>query len=262
MKIVVAVEQVPDLGAELRLAANRRSIVTGGADWDLADGDLCAIEAALELREAAARGEVVVITVSEPEARGGVLTALALGADRAVTIAHDAVEELDDLAIGLLLSSVVEREAPDLVLFAAASDGDGREAAGVALAAFLGLPRVTSVRRIDHDSARAVATAERALPGGRVERLEVSTPALITVAADAYRPRYATLSGIRLAWRKPFETLTVEATGADPEAVDAVRGARVRELARPPRPAGAEMIEGSADEIAERIADIIKGRVS
>ena len=37
--------------------------------------------------------------------------------------------------------------------------------------------------------------------------------------------------------------------------------AQVRALARPPRPAAAEMIEGSPDEIAGRIADIIKGRV-
>ncbi|HUA69808.1 MAG TPA: electron transfer flavoprotein subunit beta/FixA family protein [Solirubrobacteraceae bacterium] len=256
MKIVVAVEQVPDIGDDISLAADRRSILTEGADWDLSYRDLCAVEAALELREAAGGGEVVVVSVSEPEARGGVLTALALGADRAVVVADDALAELDDLAVGRVLSSVVEREAPDLVLF-------GRmEAAGVALAAFLGLPRVTSVRRVDHEPGRAIATVERALPGGRAERIEVPTPALITVAADAYRPRYATLSGIRLAWRKPFEILTLEETSTGADALDAVRGARVRALARPPRPSGAEMIEGSPDEIAERIADIIKSRVS
>jgi electron transfer flavoprotein beta subunit len=259
LKIVVAVEQVPDLEGDLSLAADRRSVVTEGAEWDLTDGDLGALEAALELRDAAGRGEVVVIGVSEPEARGGVLTALALGGDRAVVVTHNSVEELDDLTVGLVLSSVVEREAPDLVLFAAGHD---REAAGVALAAFQGLARVTSVRRVELAFERAVATAERALPGGRVERLEVPTPALVTIAADAFRPRYPTLSGIRLALRKPFEILTVDETGIDPAALDAARGARVRSLARPPRAAGAEMIEGSPDEIAERIADVIKGRIS
>lgn len=262
MKIVVAVEQVPDLEEDLSLAADRRSVVTEGAEWDLAEGDLCALEAALELRESAGRGEVIVISVSEPGARGGVLTALALGADRAVVISHDAVEELDDLTVGRVLSSVVEREAPDLVMFAATSGGDGREAAGVALAAFQGLPRVTSVRTVELNPDRGVAAVERALPGGRVERLEMPTPACITVAAGAYRPRYATLSEIRLAWRKPFEILTIEETGTDAETLEAARGARVRALARPPRAAGAELIEGSPDEIAERIADIIKGRVS
>ncbi|MGH2883316.1 MAG: electron transfer flavoprotein subunit beta/FixA family protein [Solirubrobacteraceae bacterium] len=261
MKIVVAIKQVPDLGEDLPLAADRRSIATEGADWDLAEGDLCAIEAALELREAAGRGEVVVISVSEPEARGGVLTALALGADRAVVVWHDAAQELDELTVGRVLSSVVEREAPDLVLCASGSDG-GSEAAGVALAAFMGLPRVTAVRRVEHDLERGAATVERALPGGHVERLEVRTPALITVADGAYRPRYGTLGGIRLAWRKPFEVLTIEETGIDPDALDAARGARVRALARAPTPARAEMIEGSPEEIAERIADIIKGRVN
>jgi electron transfer flavoprotein beta subunit len=261
MKIVVAVEQVPDLGEDLRVAADRRSIVTEGADWDLAEGDLCAIEAALELREAAGRGEVVVISVSEPEARGGVLTALTLGADRAVVVWHDAVQELDELTVGRVLSSVVEREEPDLVLCASGSDGGGGEAAGVALAAFLGMPRVTAVRRVEHDPGRGAATVERALAGGRVERLEVRTPALLTVADGAYRPRYGTLGGIRLAWRKPFEVLRIEETGIATDALDAVRGAQLRALARAPTPAGVEMIDGSPDEIAERIADIVKGKV-
>ena len=176
-------------------------------------------------------------------------------------VTYEAGEDLDDLAVGRVLSRIVEREAPDLVLCAAASGGDGNEAAGVALAAFLGLPRVTAVRTIDNDSERGVATVERALPSGQVERLEVPTPALITIAAAAYRPRYATLSGIQLACRKPFETMTIEDTGVDPMSLDAARGARLRSLARPPRPAGAEMIEGSPEEIAGRIADIIKGRV-
>src|SRR5690348_10150331 len=99
MKIVVAIEQVPDLGDDLSLADDRRSIATDGAEWD-AEGDLCALEAALALRDAAGRGEVVVISVSEPEARGGVLTALALGADRAVVVSHDGVQGLDDLTVG------------------------------------------------------------------------------------------------------------------------------------------------------------------
>ncbi len=261
MKIVVAVEQVPDLAEDLRLADNRRSIVTEGAEWDLSEAGMGAIEAALELRDAAGRGEVVVISVSEPEARGGVLTALALGADRAVVVSHAAVQDLDDLAVARILSRIVEREAPDLVLCASGSNDDRSEAAGVALAALLGLPRVTAVRRVEHDAGRRAATVERALPGGRVERLEVPTPALITVAGGAYRPRYATLAEIRLAWRKPLEVMTIEETGIDPDALDAARSARVRALARPPTPAGAEMIEGSPDEIAERIADIIKGRV-
>jgi electron transfer flavoprotein beta subunit len=256
MKIVVVVEQVPDLGDDLSLDADRRSVVTEGADWDLADGDLGAVEAALALRGAAGEGEIVAVSVGDPEARGGVLTALALGADRAVLVAGHGLGALDDLAAGRVLASVVEREAPDLVVFGR------KEAAGIALSAFLGLPRVTSVQTLDYDSGRGVATVDRSLPGGRVERVEVRTPALITVAAGAYRPRYATLSGIRLAWRKPFETLTIEQTGLDPEALEAVRGARVRALTRPPRPAGAEMIEGSPDEIAERIADIIKSRIS
>lgn len=262
MKIVVAVEQVPTVGEDLSLAADRRSIVTDGAEWQLDEGGMSAIEAALELRETIGRGDVVVISVSKPEARDGLVTALALGADRAVLVAHDAVEDLDDLAVGRVLSRIVAREAPDLVLFAAASGGEGNEAAGVALAAFLDLPRVTGVGRVDADTGRGTARVERALPGGRVERLELRTPALITVAAGAYRPRYATLSGIRLGSRKPFEILTIEETGTAPETLDAARGSRVRALARPPSAGDVEMIEGSPDEIAERIADIIKSRVS
>jgi electron transfer flavoprotein beta subunit len=261
LKIVVPVRLSAGLPKDLRLAPDARSVLLDAPEWDLAEGDMFPLEAALELREAAGEGEVVVVTISNAEAREGLLTALALGADRAVQIVLDGLGDLDAIATARVLSTVVQRESPDLVLCGAESAGESSGADGVALAAFLGLPRVAVVRKIEFDGDRGTATVERALEDGLVELLKVSTPALLTVQPDACKPRYATLRGIRHAFSKPMEVLTLEEVGLDTGSVGSASGARLVSLALPPKYEGAEMIEGGPEEIAERIAAIIKIKV-
>jgi electron transfer flavoprotein beta subunit len=256
MKIVVAVKQVATPDEDFDLAGDGRSIDSDALEWDLNEWDTFSLEAALEMREAAGEGEVVAVTVGNDEAREGLLTALAMGADRAVHVTHEALEDLDPIAVARILSVVVGREEPDLVLCGVQSSDSVNGATGVALAGFLGLPRVAVVKKIEYEA--GAATVERELEGGLVEILRVRTPALLTVQTGINEPRYATLRGIRQASSKPLQELTIEETGVD---LDAVAGARLVSLAVPSKGEGAEMIEGGAAEIAERIATIIKSKV-
>jgi electron transfer flavoprotein beta subunit len=249
MKIVVAVKQVatPDEDFDLDgLAVDEDAL-----EWDLNEWDTFAMEAALELRDAAGddEGEVVAVTVGNDEAREGLLTVLAMGADRAVHLHTD--EVLDPLAIARLLAPVVREESPDLVLCGVQSSDAVNGAVGVALAALAGLPRVAVVKKID--IADGAATVERELEGGLVERMRIPLPALLTVQTGINEPRYATLRGIRQASAKPMDLRTVDA--AEP-------GARLVALTPPEKSDGAEMLEGGADEIAARIATIIKSKVA
>lgn len=251
MKIVVAVKQVATPDEDFDLAGDERSIEADALEWDLNEWDTFAMEAALELREAAGEGEVVAVTVGNEDAREGLLTVLAMGADRAVHLTHEALEDLDSIAIARLLAPVVEREAPDLVLCGVQSSDSVNGATGVALAGLLGLPRVAVVKKIEY--ADGAATVERELEGGLVELVRVRTPALLTVQTGINEPRYATLRGIRQASAKPMEVVAAEPVEA---------GARLTGLAPPVRGEGADMLDGGADEIAERIATIIKSKVA
>jgi len=249
MKIVVAVKQVATPDEDFDLAADARSIEADALEWDLNEWDTFAMEAALELRDDAGEGEVVAVTVGNDEARDGLLTVLAMGADRAVHLSTD--EVLDPLAIARLLAPVVREEAPDLVLCGVQSSDAVNGATGVALAGLLRLPRVAVVKKIDVDG--GTATVERELEGGLVERIRIPLPALLTVQTGINEPRYATLRGIRQASAKPMDVREVDAI--EP-------GARLVSLAPPAKGEGADMLDGGADEIAARIASIIKSKVA
>jgi electron transfer flavoprotein beta subunit len=211
MKVVVAVKQVGD---------------------EINEWDLFAVEEALTHGD-----EVVALSVGGEE---GLMTALAMGADRAVRI--DVQEDLDPIATARLLAPVVRDEAPDLVLCGA------NGMTGSALAALAGVPCVAVVKALA--VADGAVTCERELEGGLIETVRVPLPALITVQTGINEPRYATLGGIRQAGSKPMAVI-------EPETI--ARAASVVSLAPPPKSAGARMLEG---DVAEQIANIIKGKVA
>jgi electron transfer flavoprotein beta subunit len=206
--------------------------------------DSAALEAALELRDAADGGEVVAITLAPPEDREGLLSALALGADRGVHITHDWLGDIDPIATARALADALGGESGDLVLC-------GAGATGVALAALLGLPRVAGVRSIDARPDNV--TVERDLEGGTVELIEVRLPAVLTVQPGAYKLRYASLTAVRQALSKPVDVMTASEIDA---------AARAAPMPRAAQDARAEMIDGGPAEIAARIASIIRSQVA
>jgi len=260
MKIVVAVKAVAALDDEFELIDDGAAVDPDYLEWDLNEWDSFSIEAALELREATGDGEVVAITVGDEDAEDALLSCLAKGADRGVRIWDDALAGADPLAVARVLAAALEREAPDLVLCGVQSSDSVNGATGVALAGLLDLAHVAVVKRIEYDAGSATATVERELEGGVVEILRVHTPALLTIQTGINQPRYATLRAIKQAREKPLAEIGLADLGLDPAAVAAAAGSRRRALAMPDRSAGAEMITGSAAEMATRIAELVKER--
>ena len=260
MKIVVAVKQVAALDEEVELDENATSVDPDLLEWDLNEWDTFSLEAALTLSEAEG-GEVVAVSVGDEEAEEGLLACLAKGADRAIRVADDAAAAgQDPLAVARILAAVVDREQPDLVLCGVQSSDAVNSATGVALAAHLDLPHVAVVKRIEHAGGRL--TVDRELEGGVVEVLRLGLPALLTVQTGINEPRYATLRAIKQAREKPLDVVSPADLGLGDDAVAAATGARVRRLAAPREGAGAEMLEGSPAEVADRIAEIVRERVS
>lgn len=260
MKIVVPVKQVAALEEDFELAEDGTSVDSDFLEWDLNEWDTFSLEAALQLVEAEG-GEVVVVGVGDEEADEGLLACLAKGAHRAIRVEDEhGASGQDPLAVARVLAAVVAREAADLVLCGVQSSDAVNSATGVALAAHLDLPHVAVVKRIDHDAGRL--TVERELEGGVVEVLRLELPALLTVQTGLNEPRYATLRAIKQAKEKPLDVLSVGDLGLDADVLVAAQGARVRRLASPETGSGAEMLQGSPAEVAERIAEIVKERVS
>jgi len=95
-----------------------------------------------------------------------------------------------------------------------------------------------------------------------VEVLRVHTPALLTIQTGINEPRYANLRAIKQAREKPIEVTTPERLGLDAGAMAAAAGSRRRTLRPPDRGEGAEMLAGSASEVAARIVAIVRERMS
>jgi electron transfer flavoprotein beta subunit len=260
VKIVVAVKAVAALDEEVELVDGDTAVDPDGLEWDLNEWDTFSLEEALTLRDAAGDGEVVAVTVGDEEAQDSLLACLAKGADRGVRVWDDALAGADPLAVARVVAAAIEREQPDLVLCGVQSSDAVNGATGVAIAAHLGLPHVAVVKGLQHDA--GVATVERELEGGLVEVLRVRLPALLTIQTGINEPRYATLRAIKQARDKPLDELDLGDLDLDEATVSAAAGARVRRLRHPEKGEGAQMLAGSPAEVAARIADIVKERLS
>jgi electron transfer flavoprotein beta subunit len=257
VKVVVPVKQVAKLDEDFELRDG--DVDPAGLEWELNEWDTFSLEAALQLRDQAGAGEVVAVTVGDDEAEQGLLSALAKGADRGLRIWDDGLADADALAVASVLAVAVGRESPDLVLCGVQSSDAVNSATGIALAGHLGLPHVAVVKAIELDG--STLTVQRELEGGLVELLRISPPALLTIQTGINEPRYATLRAIKQAREKPLAVESLADVGLDVDRVAAAAGAHRRRLKPPDKGEGAEMLNGSAAEVASRIAAIVKERV-
>jgi electron transfer flavoprotein beta subunit len=214
----------------------------------LNEWDACATEEAIRIRERLGEGEVVVVTVGDEESEGALRRCLAMGADRAIRV--DA-EPRDPISTARALAGVVAAESPDLVLTGVQSADSVQGSTGSALAELAGLPCVAVVTSVDW-SGSGPATVDRELEGGLVDVVEVDTPALLTIQTGINQPRYANLRAIKQA--EQHEIAVTAAETGEP-------AYRVRRMFTPPRGAGAELIEGNAAEVAQRIAELLMERL-
>ncbi|MFN8164419.1 MAG: electron transfer flavoprotein subunit beta/FixA family protein [Solirubrobacterales bacterium] len=258
MKLAVCVKQVATLDDEFELDDG---VLDAELEPELNEWDDFSLEAALLLREQAAEGgEVVAITVGDADAEEVLRECLARGADRTVRVWDPALDAGDVLAVAASLAAALEREGPDLVLCGVQSSDAANGATGIAVAGILGVPHVAVVRSLEYDEDGRSLTVRRELEGGTVELLRLRLPALLTIQTGINKPRYANLRAIKQAREKPLEVVSLSDLGLAGGALP--RAAGSRRLGRPQSGAGAQMLEGSAAELAGRIREIVEERMS
>jgi electron transfer flavoprotein beta subunit len=250
VKVVVCVKQVAVLGDEVEFTEDERDVDPDYLDFALNEWDTYATEEALRLVEAAGSGEVVVVSVGDEETEDCMRRCLAMGADRGIRVETE--DRLDPIQVARALAEVVEAESPDLVFAGVQSSDSVQAATGGALAGLLGLPSVAVVTKIELDNGKA--TAHRELEGGLVDVVEVDTPALLTIQTGINEPRYATLRAIKQAEEKEIDVRQASELGEP--------GYRVRKMFVPPKGEGAEMLDGGAAEVAQRIREIVQERLA
>lgn len=250
MKIVVAIKQVAARDSQLRVAADGRWIEDSDLTFEISEPDAYALEEALQLKEKKG-GEVIVLCAGPARATSTIREALAKGADRAIHIEEENLEELDTLGVARLLARAIEAEKPDLVLTGLQSDDLGYGQTGVILGELLGLPHATIVVQVELSDSEA--RVKRELEGGWFQYVTIPLAAVLTIQSGINKLRYATLMGIKKAKSKPIQRLTAADLGGVPAPV--VERIRVY---LPERVKHTEMIEGGAQEAAAKLVEKLR----
>ena len=258
MRIGVCIKQVPDTDSHLRIADSGREIDDSDLNWVISSCDLCALEEALLLAEAQVsrgeeRPELVVFSLGPARVEEALRKALALGADRAVHLAGEALQGGDALADGCALAAALTKDHCDLVLTGAQSDDLGQAATPAVIAEILGLPYAWLVMAVELDAHRQSARVVRELEGGMNEVLRLDLPAVLAIQAGINKPRFASLRGTLQARRKPLRR--EDCSSVDEALVGAAgAGTETESVTLPPAGAGGKVIEGvSAEAAAEEL---------
>ena len=263
MKIVVAIKQVPERDARIRIDAEAKWIDLQDVEFNLNESDAYALEEALLLKEANG-GEVIVISAG-PERVGKTLReALAKGADRAIHIESADEKELasyDALGIAKLLAGAIEEEEqPDLILTGLQSDDLGLGQTGVILAEILSLPHASLILKIEKTANGLKVLRE--LEDGWFQHLELPTPAVLTIQSGNTKLRYATLMGIKRARTKEIRRVTVaDLITADPEMKPASPVVILEQVLLPHKQRTTQLLTGSPAEAAAALVEKLQFEV-
>lgn len=227
----------------LRLARGDRAL--------LSPFDRHAVEEALRLKEAAGEGEVVVVSMAPAMAGDALRAALAMGADRVLLVADDALRGSDLLVTGRVLARALEREAPDLVLFGPQGEDSNGAVLSAAVAERLHVPVVSQAARVEAVAGRV--RVERKTEKGH-DVIEAPLPCVISVVTSINQPRYAAARGTIAAKTKPVDVLSLADLGIAPEqAGHAGAGTDVNAIRDPPPRAEAHLIRNDDGTAAEQV---------
>jgi len=257
MKVLVTVKEVAEVDDEFEISG--LDVDESALEYDLNEWDDYAVEEAVQISEAVDDVEVVTVTVGPERAEETVRMALAKGADRAVRVWDDALEDvqfLDPNSKADLIAAVAEEESPDLILSGVQAGDDANGATGVALAERLGFEWAAVVNDLDLDAEAGVASVHRELEGGIEELTDVDLPAVLTIQTGINEPRYASLRGIRQAQRKPLDVTSLGDVGLDEGIVESV--VERTSMYEPESESDAVVWDGSADEAAGELAALLR----
>jgi len=258
MKSLVLVKQVPNTDSPFRINSSGTWVDESNLTYGLNDYDRYALEEVLRLKDAGRIAEVVALTVGPERASTALRTCLATGADRAVHVKDTALEGADPLSIARVIVAAGKDEGLSLMLAGLQAEDDNAMQVGPFVARLLDRPCATAAMSLALQE-NGVVRVERELENNRLQIVDLTLPAVITVQTGINEPRYASLKGIMAAKKKEIRTLSLADLKLGAAEIAASKGRyRTVRLAPPPKGKGAEVLTGSADKIAKDLVTRIR----
>jgi electron transfer flavoprotein beta subunit len=259
MEILVCVKRVPDTAEnEIEVNSDGSDIERDDLVFSVNEWDNYAVEEAIQIVDNAG-GAVTVVSLGDEESEEVVRREMAMGANNGILLTDDAFEGSDGKGIAAVLKAVVEKGNYDLILTGALADGGAGQIGGM-LAAMLDVPFASVVNSIEvlNDSQLKVG---REIEGGNQEMNEIALPCVLSIQTGINEPRYVGIRGIRKVASVDIPVWGASDLGIDPANVGE-SGARVKRIDYfvPQLGEGAEILEGSNEEVAEKLIDLLKAK--
>lgn len=255
MNIVVCVKLTPDAGdIETRPDG---SISLERAEWIIGGFDLQAIEAGVQLVEAAG-GKVTALSAGPRQINNSKLKkdVLSRGAEELVMVVDDALKDADTYTTAQVLAQVIRGLGPvDLVLCGEGSADLYFQQVGLQIGEILGLPTLNAISKIE--PAPGTGGSDHLLVERNLEEeidvLEIPLPAVLSVTTDIAQPRLPTMKEILKASKKVVVERTLADVGIQEEVKPRLETISTRAPHRVQRKQ--VMIEGSPEEAARALLD-------
>jgi len=258
MEIIVCIKRVPETAdADIVIDKTGRDIEKGGLVFDINEWDNYAVEEAILLKEKYG-GSVTVISMGPEEVNETLRRALAMGGDEAIRLTDPFFEGSDGHAIARVLSHAIKPLSYDLILTGVQTEDDGYGQVGPTLAEMLGIRHAAVVHQIEGIENNRTRV-HRELEGGLEEVLDLELPAVLTIQSGINEPRYVSIMGIRKVAKKEIKVLGLRELGIKPEEAGEPGSLTVVEkVSFPPFGEGAQILEGTMDQISDKVVTILK----
>jgi electron transfer flavoprotein beta subunit len=197
MKILVPVKQILDpKGVTVR--RDKERIFVNVEEYIVDPASKAAVEAALRIRGDG--DQVIALSVGEPRADDALREVLAMGCDAAYLLSDQAFTDADVSAVAHILTAAVQKlGGADLIVTGRESSDTGSGQIGPRLAEALGYAQITAAYSLTAADGRLQAVRRW---GKGYAAVEVELPAVVTVAPEAFPPRYAHGARIMNAYRE------------------------------------------------------------
>lgn len=247
MKILVPIKRAVDYNVKIRIKPDQSGVELTNVKMSMNPFDEIAVEEAVRLKEKGIATEIVVVTIGAAAAQDVLRSAMAIGADRGILVTTPLATDLgglEPLAVAKLLTKIVQKENPNVVIMGKQSIDDDSNQTGQMLSALLNWGQATFASQVEISGSSAKVTRE--IDGG-LETVEVALPAIITTDLRLNTPRYASLPNIMKAKQKPLETIDAATLG-----VDTTPRLKMTALTDPPKRAGGIKV-ASVDELITKL---------
>ena len=259
MEILVCVKRVPDSAEnEIEVNSTGSDIERDDLVYSVNEWDNYAVEEAIQIRDRVG-GSVTVATVGEEDDEEVLRREMAMGADNGILLSDDSFNGSDGIGVATILKAAVEKGNYDLILTGAQAD-DGAAQVGGLLAALLDLPYASLVNSIEILDEKKIRVG-REIEGGNQEINDIELPCVLSIQTGINEPRYVGIRGIRKVASVDIPVQGASDLGIAADSVGEA-GARLKrsDYFVPDLGEGAEILEGSTDEITDKLIELLKAK--